>query len=388
MGNIYVWAAGNGAAGGDNVNYDGYANSRYAIAVSAVDHDGEHAVYSEPGAPVLVAGYSATTLTYPAADYAGVFTTTVQGYGDATFYLGGDVDYTARAYGHVGGGSGGIGRRGADVAGKPEPHLAGCATHPREFGPPRRSHRPRLDDQPRRTPDQLQLRLWCRRRNSRGQYGQDVDQRRSGIDGVDRLGDSRPDVYRTPMPRAYRPRSSYPQAIKIEKIEVVLNATHTWRGDLRAVLISPWGTESVLAAMHGDSGANYSNWVFTTVRDWDEISYGDWTLKITDGAGGDVGTFNSWQLNFYGTTSTAQDFGDAPSSYGTLTANDGARHVIGGLNLGTKVDWEANGQPTADASGDGAEEDGVRFVEPVVAGETARVLVTSRPGGGVLDLLL
>ena len=28
---------------------------------------------------------------------------------------------------------------------------------------------------------------------------------------------------------------------------------------------------------------NYNNWVFTTVRDWDEISYGDWTLKVTDG---------------------------------------------------------------------------------------------------------
>ena len=40
LGNIYVWAAGNGAASGDNVNYDGYANSRYAIAVSAVDHNG------------------------------------------------------------------------------------------------------------------------------------------------------------------------------------------------------------------------------------------------------------------------------------------------------------------------------------------------------------
>ena len=41
LGNIYVWAAGNGAAAGDNVNYDGYANSRYVIAVAAVDHKGE-----------------------------------------------------------------------------------------------------------------------------------------------------------------------------------------------------------------------------------------------------------------------------------------------------------------------------------------------------------
>ena len=51
-----------------------------------------------------------------------------------------------------------------------------------------------------------------------------------------------------------------------------------------------------------------------------------------------------------------------PSTYRTLTANNGARHLIGGLNLGTMVDWESNGQPNADATGDGADEDGIRFV--------------------------
>ena len=106
----------------------------------------------------------------------------------------------------------------------------------------------------------------------------------------------------------------FPRRSRLEKVEIVLNATHTYRGDLRVVLTSPLGTESVLAETRSDSGDNYSNWVFTTVRDWDEISYGDWTLKVTDGRGGDVGTFDSWQLNFYGTTSTAQDFGDVPDT--------------------------------------------------------------------------
>ena len=41
-----------------NVNYDGYANSRYTVAVSAIDHDGVQSYYSEPGAPILVAAYS------------------------------------------------------------------------------------------------------------------------------------------------------------------------------------------------------------------------------------------------------------------------------------------------------------------------------------------
>ena len=61
----------------------------------------------------------------------------------------------------------------------------------------------------------------------------------------------------------------------------------------------------------------------------------------------------------------ALDFGDAPetaTSFPTTLANDGARHIIGsGLILGSTVDGEPNGQPDADAKGDGADEDGVTF---------------------------
>lgn len=53
LGNTYVFAAGNGGTG-DNSNYDGYANSRFAIGVSAVGNNGIRASYSEPGANILV----------------------------------------------------------------------------------------------------------------------------------------------------------------------------------------------------------------------------------------------------------------------------------------------------------------------------------------------
>ncbi len=47
------------------------------------------------------------------------------------------------------------------------------------------------------------------------------------------------------------------------------------------------------------------------------------------------------------------DLGDAPASYGTLLANDGARHgFVPGLFLGTNWDAEQNGQPNATATGD------------------------------------
>jgi len=46
------------------------------------------------------------------------------------------------------------------------------------------------------------------------------------------------------------------------------------------------------------------------------------------------------------------DFGDAPASYPVYLSQDGARHTIGALRLGTTIDGEVNGQPNAIASGD------------------------------------
>ena len=54
LGCIYVWAGGNGETKGDNSNYDGYANSRYTIAVAASNDSGDQASYSEKGANILV----------------------------------------------------------------------------------------------------------------------------------------------------------------------------------------------------------------------------------------------------------------------------------------------------------------------------------------------
>ena len=58
LGNIITWAAGNGLTNNDNANYDGWANSRFTIAVSAITHYGEQSYYSEPGASILVAAHS------------------------------------------------------------------------------------------------------------------------------------------------------------------------------------------------------------------------------------------------------------------------------------------------------------------------------------------
>ncbi|MEZ6145926.1 MAG: hypothetical protein R3B91_11030 [Planctomycetaceae bacterium] len=71
-----------------------------------------------------------------------------------------------------------------------------------------------------------------------------------------------------------------------------------------------------------------------------------------------------------------------PATFPTTLANDGARHVIAGntLFLGATRDAEANGQSSAGATGDGADEDGIvisggslRFGVPVSVTVTASV---------------
>ena len=83
----------------------------------------------------------------------------------------------------------------------------------------------------------------------------------------------------------------------------------------------------------------------------------------------------------------AYDFGDAVDpTYPTLLASDGARHrVVPGFFLGSGIDAEGDGAPSAAADGDDLagvdDEDGVVFSQPLVPGQMSEVEVTaSAPG--------
>src|SRR5262249_29512913 len=66
------------------------------------------------------------------------------------------------------------------------------------------------------------------------------------------------------------------------------------------------------------------------------------------------------------------DFGDAPDSYKTIDSSGGPKHtIINGFHLGSAVDAESDGQPSATALGDGSDEDGVTFQTPLVSGASA-----------------
>ena len=85
---------------------------------------------------------------------------------------------------------------------------------------------------------------------------------------------------------------------------------------------------------------------------------------------------------------TFADWGDNPDSYGTTDANNGAQHHIrvDGPYLGSDISPELDGQPTADATGDGLEEDGVtaNVTSNWTAGSTQSIdiVISNAPGGG------
>jgi subtilisin-like proprotein convertase family protein len=98
--------------------------------------------------------------------------------------------------------------------------------------------------------------------------------------------------------------------IIVEKAEVIFDATHPDWGDFTVKLISPSGTESVLAnpipKTPDSSGSDEmvpdsSQWKFMSLRHWGELSQGEWKLQVSDNNGNQLeGMWNNWKLNLYG----------------------------------------------------------------------------------------
>jgi carboxypeptidase D len=95
--------------------------------------------------------------------------------------------------------------------------------------------------------------------------------------------------------------------VAVSDVQVTVDITHTYVGDLTLTLISPSDTPVVL---HGRGGGSSDDLVGTYGLDLTpveslalldgESSTGDWRLSVSDGASGDTGTFNSWSLTLCG----------------------------------------------------------------------------------------
>jgi len=290
-GRIFTWAAGNGKASQDNCNFDGYANSRYVIAVGALADTGTQASYSEPCAAMLVTapssggsrGVTTTDLVgapgYTTTDY----TSTFGGTSSATPLVSGVIALmlarnqalTWRDVQHIL----------VESAFKINPGDSGWTTgefaHNEKFGFG-------LVDA------QAAVNLATTWTNVAAE---------ASVPAVTRtLNVTIPDNNATGVSDNVTIASSFSN-FTVERVEVVFDATHTYRGDLEVTLTSPAGVSSRLATVRNDSGDNFASWRFGSVRHWGEVAAGTWTLKVADRVAQDVGTWKSWKLGIYGTQS-------------------------------------------------------------------------------------
>jgi hypothetical protein len=94
--------------------------------------------------------------------------------------------------------------------------------------------------------------------------------------------------------------------------------------------------------------------------------------------------------SLYGIEADPVDLGDAPGSYPTLRAQNGAGHAVSNLVLGSRVDSEPDGQPSIHADGDDVspqgspdDEDGVVTVGDWLPGNAVSVSVRASTQGFV-----
>lgn len=146
-----------------------------------------------------------------------------------------------------------------------------------------------------------------------------------------------------------------PANIEIDRVEISLNVTHTWIGDLVVTLAGPGGTTSTLVSRPGASstspwGASQDDVDFTmdSVQFWGEAAIGTWTLAVRDLASGDAGRLNSWSLSFLGDYDTANDTYVYTDQYGSYnTAADSARCPDACSKEPHNRDRSRDGRPTA-----------------------------------------
>jgi subtilisin-like proprotein convertase family protein len=83
--------------------------------------------------------------------------------------------------------------------------------------------------------------------------------------------------------------------MEVERVEVTIDISHSWIGDLSILLTSPSGTDSWLLWRPGQSSnipygqsQDSINFTFNTVLSMGESSIGDWRLTVFDQAFGDL----------------------------------------------------------------------------------------------------
>ena len=325
-GNIWVWAGGNGGNNGDNVNFDGYANNRYIIAVGALTNSGSRSSYSERGAPLLVSAYSnGGTL--------GITTTSASGYtnsfggtssaspltaGVIALMLQANPSLTWRDVQHI------LVNGAEKVSPANSEWIVNGAGHHvnYNFGFGGIDAQAAVD----------LAAAWTN-------VGPELSATTGTIDVNQPIPNVNPTGL-TPHRRCHRPDQA---RIGRGRVRRLAHGPRESAGDPHRTQRHRIGP----GAQHSDTGNNYNDWVFTTKRDWDEDARGTWTIKVIDATGtADSGTWNSFKLNFYGTAISHRAGGQRIALRVRRAGLNGAARRTSSSTRSTRMSAEASMRPT------------------------------------------
>ena len=123
--------------------------------------------------------------------------------------------------------------------------------------------------------------------------------------------------------------------IIVERVELNVEISHTFIGDLAILLTSPSGTNSWMLWKPGESaqspyGSTQDNidFTFNTVLSMGESSVGVWELTIFDLQTGDVGSLNSWSINIVGRNDDDDDVFFYSNEFSEALLAEGSRAIL------------------------------------------------------------
>jgi subtilisin family serine protease len=358
LGSIYTWAGGNGgnvSEDGDDSNQDGYANSRYTIAVAATDFNGKQATYSETGANIMI---NAPSLGDTMGATLGITTTDrtgTAGYNDGTD----SADYSDLNYTNIFGGTSSA-----------TPLVAGIVALMLEANPDltwRDVQAILMTTAVKNDPNDGDWFTNAAGYHVNHKYGFGRVDAQAAVDAALTWTPAGPEVVtpeissspNTPIPdndtTGISDTINVPYDITTESVQVCFSSTdHTYRGDLDIRLTSPLNTESVLAhpSPYAQRSYRYSDWCFTSLRDFGEQGRGAWTLRVSDQMALDTGTFQSWSIRVAGTTADVRIITASAGTGGTILP-------VGAVAVGQGWDQDftitpSGGYAVADVLVDGA----------------------------------
>ncbi|KDR81702.1 hypothetical protein GALMADRAFT_239833 [Galerina marginata CBS 339.88] len=302
-GSIFVFASGNGAAHGDQCNFDGYTNSIYSVTVSSVDYKGLHPYYSEPCAANMVVAYSSGSGRHIvttdkgknacATTHGGTSAAAPNAVGVFALALNARPDLTWRDIQH-------LCVETAVIINEDDPDWEPIATgrkysYKYGFGV--------LDGYNYVKAAQawklVKPQAWLQSKTiqfANGTFG--ADKKYEGGEFIPAGGIESKMTFTKIMLEQSNLET-------LEHINVKVWINHAARGEVEVEIVSPNGIKSVLGGHRaGDrDGTGYPGWTFMSVKHWGENPIGDWTLKVKDqNKEGSNGTFLGWNMVLWGST--------------------------------------------------------------------------------------